>query len=53
LIWRENVNIKKNGEFSTLLIAGGTGWENSGKYILRGEFNEMINEISFDFTSNE
>ena len=48
-IWEENLDIKKNGEFSTLLIAGDSGWENSGKYILRGDYNEISNEISFDF----
>jgi hypothetical protein len=51
LIWEENVETKKNGDFSTLLIAGGAGWENSGKYILKGEHAELINEISFDFIS--
>jgi len=34
LVWAENVNLKNNGEFSTLLIAGGKGWENGGKYFL-------------------
>ena len=48
-IWEENLDIKKNGEFSTLLIAGDSGWENSGKYILRGDYNEISNEIPFDF----
>lgn len=52
-VWEENLSIKKNGEFSTLLIGGGSGWENSGKYVLRGEHNEMTNEISFDFISKK
>jgi len=52
-VWEENVSIKKNGEFSTLLIGGGSGWENSGKYLLRGEHNEMTNEISFEYISKK
>ena len=49
LIWAENLNIKNDGSFSTLLIAGGTGWENSGKYTLNAEHEELTNQISFDF----
>src|SRR3972149_3183239 len=49
LIWAENLNIKNDGNFSTLLIAGGTGWENSGKYTLNAEHEELSNQISFDF----
>ncbi len=49
LIWSENVNLKNNGEFSTLLIAGGIGWENSGKYFLNVEHDDFTNKITFDF----
>ena len=49
LVWAENLNIKNDGSFSTLLIAGGTGWENSGKYTLNAEHEELTNQISFDF----
>ena len=49
LIWAEIVNLKNNGEFSTLLIAGGIGWENSGKYFLNVEHNDFTKKISFDF----
>ena len=49
LIWAENVNLKNNGEFSTLLIAGGIGWENSGKYFLNVEHDDFTKKISFDF----
>jgi hypothetical protein len=51
LIWEENLEIKKNGDFSTLVIAGGAGWENSGMYVLRGEHADLTNEILFDFIS--
>ncbi len=49
LIWAENLNLKNDGVFSTLLIAGGQGWENSGKYFLKVEYNEFSNKISFNF----
>lgn len=49
VIWRETLNLKNNGEFSTLLISGGPGWENSGKYFLNVEHKEFSNNISFDF----
>ena len=51
LIWAENVALKSDGEFSTLLIAGGQGWENTGKYYLNVEYNEFSNSILFDFNS--
>jgi len=51
LIWAENLNLKNNGEFSTLLIAGGQGWENNGKYFLNVEYDEFSNSISFDFNA--
>lgn len=51
LIWAENVNLKNNGEFSTLLIAGGQGWENNGKYFLNVEFDDFENSISFNFNA--
>ncbi len=49
LVWAENLDLKNDGEFSTLLIAGGHGWENSGKYFLKVEYNEFSNKISFNF----
>ena len=53
LVWAENLNIKNDGNFSTLLIAGGTGWENSGKYTLKAEHEELSNQISFDFIAKK
>ena len=47
------MNIKNDGSFSTLLIAGGTGWENSGKYVLNAEHEELTNQISFDFIAKK
>jgi len=53
LIWAENLNIKNDGNFSTLLIAGGTGWENRGKYTLNEENEGLTNQISFDFIAKK
>ena len=49
VIWAENVNVKENGEFSTLLIAGGEGWVKSGKYTLIVEHDTLKNQVTFDF----
>ena len=50
-IWNENINPKNNGKFSTLVIAGGGGWENAGVYTLKAIQNDLANEIEFKFVS--
>ena len=49
LVWTENVNVKSDGGFSTLAIAGGTGWSNSGTYTLTLEHGEQTESIDFSF----
>ena len=49
LVWTENLNLKNDGSFSTLLIAGGAGWENSGKFNLNAEHENLSKQISFDY----
>ncbi|HXV66739.1 MAG TPA: hypothetical protein VD731_05915 [Nitrosopumilaceae archaeon] len=49
LVWTENLNLKNDGSFSTLLIAGGAGWENSGKFNLNAEHEKISKQISFDY----
>lgn len=51
IIWAENLDLKNNGEFSTLALAGGIGWENSGEYILIAEHEELIEKISLNFVA--
>ena len=48
-IWNENINPKNDGQFSTLVIAGGGGWENNGVYTLTAEQanGETTTEIEF------
>ena len=48
-IWNENINPKKDGQFSTLVIAGGDGWENDGVYILKATHSDLASEIEFKF----
>jgi len=50
-IWREYVNIKNNGQFSTLIIAAGFGWDGSGTYVLKAQHNELENKIKFSFSA--
>ena len=49
LIWDEDLKIKDSGAFSTLLIAGGPGWENSGTYTLKAEHGSEDNKVTFSF----
>ena len=48
-IWKENINPKNDGQFSTLVIAGGGGWENDGVYILKVTHSDLASEIKFKF----
>jgi len=50
-IWNENINLKNDGKFSTLVIAGGGGWENDGTYTLKVEQGDLANKIEFKFFS--
>jgi len=49
-IWHETVNTKQ-GEFSTLVISGGGGWENDGMYTLIVEQGDLENKIEFKFVA--
>ena len=51
LVWAEQVSVKTNGMYSTLSIAGGPGWENSGKYTMKVDNGSEIKSIPFSFTS--
>ena len=50
-IWKESINPKNGGNFSTLVIAGGGGWENGGSYTLKAVQNDLIKEIKFRFVA--
>ena len=51
LAWTEQVSVKNDGRYSTLAIAGGFGWENSGTYTLKVDNGSEIKSIKFSFTS--
>jgi len=49
-IWNEIIN-PMHGEFSTLVIAGGGGWENGGVYTLKVKQDDSANKIEFKFVA--
>ena len=51
LVWAEQVSVKNNGKYSTLAIAGGSGWEDSGSYKIKVDNGSEIKSIIFSFTS--
>ena len=51
LVWAEQVSVKNNGKYSTLAIAGGSGWEDSGSYKIKVDNGSEIKSIFFSFTS--
>jgi hypothetical protein len=51
LVWAEQVSVKNNGKYSTLAIAGGSGWENSGSYKIEVDNGSEIKSIIFSFSS--
>ena len=51
LVWAEQVSVKSDGRYSTLAIADGEGWENSGTYNIKVEDGTEIKSIKFTFTS--
>ena len=50
LVWVEQVSVKSDGRYSTLAIAGGPGWENSGAYTVKVNDGSEIKSIKFSFT---
>ncbi len=51
LVWAEQVSVKNSGIYSTLVIAGGDGWENSGTYTLEADNGSEIKSTNFSFNS--
>jgi hypothetical protein len=50
LVWAEQISVNDNGRYSTLAIAGGTGWDNSGTYTIKVNDGSAIKFINFSFT---
>jgi len=49
LVWTEQVSIKNNGRYSTLTIAGGSGWESSGTYTIEVDNGAETKSSTFAF----
>ncbi len=50
-IWEENISPKNDGRFSTLTIAGGPGWEDSGTFIISVDNGSETKSDTFSFTT--
>ncbi len=51
LVWVEKISLKSDGRFSTLAIAGGSGWEKSGTYTITVDDGKEIQSDTFSFTA--
>ena len=51
LVWTEQISLKSDGRFSTLAIAGGSGWEKSGTYTITADDGKEIKSDTFSFTA--
>ena len=51
-IFSEPVAVKPNGSFSTLIIAGGPGWEQYGKYTVTVNYSQVKETATFNFIQN-
>ncbi len=49
LVWSEQISVKSDGRFSTLAIAGGTGWDKSGTFTIKVENNLETESKTFSF----
>jgi len=46
-IWKEVIDPKNDGQFSTLIIAGGGGWETNGVSPLKAVQDDLASDIAF------
>ncbi len=51
LVWTEKISLKSDGRYSTLAIAGGPGWENSGTYTIKVDNDVETKSSTFSFVS--
>ena len=51
LVWAEQISVKTNEQYSTLAIAGGSGWETSGTYKITVDNGSETKSINFSFNS--
>ena len=51
LVWTEQLSLKSDGRYTTLAIAGGPGWENSGTYTIKVDNGAETKSNTFSFTA--
>lgn len=51
LVWTEQLSLKNDGRYSTLVIAGGPGWESSGTYTIKVDNGTETKSSTFSFTA--
>ena len=49
LVWSEQISVKSDGRFSTLAIAGGSGWDQSGTFTIKVENHLETESKTFSF----
>jgi hypothetical protein len=49
LVWSEQISVKNDGRFSTLAIAGGSGWDKSGTFTIKVENHLETESKAFSF----
>jgi hypothetical protein len=49
LVWSEQISVKNDGRFSTLAIAGGSGWDKSGTFTIKVENHLETESKTFSF----
>jgi len=50
LVWSEQVNVKSDGQFTTLTFAGGSGWERSGTFTIKVDNDSEKITSTFSFS---
>lgn len=50
LVWSEQVNVKNDGQFTTLTFAGGFGWDKSGIFTIIAETGSEKTTNTFSFS---
>ena len=50
LVWKDEISIKNNGKYSTLAIAGGSGWDSSGTYTIKVDNGVETTSSTFSFS---
>ena len=50
LVWSEQVNVKSDGQFTTLTFAGGFGWDKDGTFTIKAKSDSEQTTNTFSFS---